>query len=60
MNACKYCKQGSRTEAHTFGKNDKCTVCGYQKKDVVTVTFHANGGAGRMDPQKLTWTRPVS
>ena len=50
IDACKYCKTSKKTEPHTFGKDGKCVSCGCQ---TYTVTFHANGGTGRMDPQEM-------
>jgi len=66
VNACKYCKQGGRQEAHNFDpKTGKCRQCGYQRKKpkptvtptptpaTVTITFDSNGGDGRMAPQEF-------
>ncbi len=53
VNACKYCKQGGRQEAHTFNfKARKCILCG-AKWNPPTITFDSNGGDGRMAPQEF-------
>ena len=52
VDACKYCLQGSRKEAHDFGvRTRRCRVCNYAQR--VEITFDGNGASGEMDRQKL-------
>ena len=52
VDACKYCLQGGRKEAHDFGvRTRRCRVCNYAQR--VETTFDGNGASGEMDRQKL-------
>ena len=52
VDACKYCLQGGRKEAHDFGvRTRRCRVCNYAQR--VEITFDGNGAPGEMDRQKL-------
>ena len=48
---CEYCRQPFMGEEHSFDKDKKCTVCGYEK-EICTVSFDANGGTGTMGVMK--------
>lgn len=52
VDACKYCLQGGRKEAHDFGvRTRRCRFCNYAQR--VEITFEGNGAPGEMDRQKL-------
>ena len=48
---CEYCRQPFMGEEHSFDKDKKCTVCGYEK-EICTVSFDADGGTGTMGVMK--------